>query len=137
MDAYTRGDTIPLVFATPYDINSNISESIKPHFRIGKALHQFGRKIYGLGNHFAAIQGTDYIESFTLWEGVCTYLFSFNDYVFRSEYVCSNKHSYNAPPSSNDDLQGASPLVFCRDCIDSLAHDHRVHNFFIKFFSKK
>ena len=68
MDLYNHGDTIPLVFAAPYDNNYDISESLKPHFRIRKVLHQFERKIYDIVHHFATIQGTDCIESFTFWE---------------------------------------------------------------------
>ena len=98
MALYTHVETIPLVFVSPYDNNYDISESIKPHFRIGKVLYQFGRKICGLVHHFVAIQGTDCIEYFTLWERVCTYLFSFNVYVFRSGYVGIKKHSYNSLP---------------------------------------
>ena len=66
MALYTHGDTINLVFAAPYDNIPDISEYFKPHFRIGKVLHQFERKIHVLVHHFAAIQGTDYIEFFTL-----------------------------------------------------------------------
>ena len=44
---YTHGDTIPMVFSTPYDNNYDISKFLLPHFRIGKVLHQFERKICG------------------------------------------------------------------------------------------
>ena len=74
--------------------------------------HQFERNIHGLAHHFAFIQGTDCIESFTLWEGVHTYLFSFIDYVFIPEYVGRNNHSDNYPSSSNDKVQGSSSLVY-------------------------
>ena len=100
-------------------------------------LQQFERKIHSPFHYFVAIQGTDCIEFFTLWKGVCIDHFSFNDYVFKLEYVGSKNHSDNAPPSSDDEIQGPSPLVFCRGCIDALAHDHGVHNFFTKFFNKK
>ena len=100
-------------------------------------LHHFGKKIYGLVHHFAVVQEIDYVESFnTLWEGVCTYLFSFTDYVFKSEYVGRKNHSYDSPPSSDDEFQEASPHVFCIDYIDALVHDHGVHNFFTKSFIK-
>ena len=33
MALYNHGDIIPLVFATPYDNNSDISESFNPNFR--------------------------------------------------------------------------------------------------------
>ena len=99
-------------------------------------LQQFEKKVHGPSHPFAAIQGTDCVNFSTLWEGVCTNLFSFNDYVFKSEYVGSKKHSNNAPPSLDDELQGASPLVFCRDYIDALPHDHRVHNLFIKLLAR-
>ena len=36
---YPHGDTIHLVFSSPYDNISDISESINPHFRILKDLH--------------------------------------------------------------------------------------------------
>ena len=86
-------------------------------------LQQFERKIHGQFHHFAAIQGTEYNEFFTLWKGVCTNIFSFSDYVCRSEYV-SRKNNLDNALSSDDEIQGASPLLSCR--YYTLAHDHRV-----------
>ena len=61
-----------------------------------------------LHHNFVVIQGikceTNCLNFCTLWEGVCTYLFSFSDCVWRSEFVISKKHSDNAPTSSNDEL---------------------------------
>ena len=102
-------------------------------------LHHIGRKICDPYHNFAAIQGTEYVTGClnfcTLWEGVCTYLFSFSDYVCRSEFFSSKKHLNNYPTSSDDEIQGVSPLLSCR--FYTLVHDHGVHNFFIKVFHQK
>ena len=71
----------------------------------------------------------------TLWEGVCTDLFSISDYVCISEFDSRNKHSNNAPTSLVDEIQGVSPLPPCR--FYTLAHDHGVHDFFSKYFIQK
>ena len=42
MTLYTHGNTIPLVFCSLYDTNSDISESLKLHLIFGKVLHHFG-----------------------------------------------------------------------------------------------
>ena len=63
MDLYPQGDTKPLVFSAPYDYISNISYSFHPHFRIGKVLQWFEKKIHGLLHHFVAIQGNDCVFS--------------------------------------------------------------------------
>jgi len=68
MALYTHGDTIPLVFYSPYDNNFDISDSFHPHFKIGKVLQQFEKKMHGSFHHFAAIKATDCIEIFTFWE---------------------------------------------------------------------
>ena len=100
--------------------------------------HQFGKKIHGLVQYYAFVQETDYVESFdTLWEGFCTYIFSFIDYLCILEYVIINKNSYDSPPSSDDEFPGASPHVFCIHYIDALVHDHGVFNLFTKYFIKK
>ena len=131
----SHGDTIPLVLLTPYDNNSDHSESFQPRFIIGKVLQQFEKKIHCSFHHFVAIQGTDCNEFFTLWEGVCTYLFSFSYYVCISEYDNNNKHSYKYPTSLDDELQGVSPLPSCR--FYTLEHDHRGRNLFMKLFYQK
>ena len=62
------------VFPAPYD---NISYYFQPHFIFKKVLQQFGRNKCDPQHHFADIQGTDCVDFSTLWEGVCTYIFSF------------------------------------------------------------
>ena len=42
----------------------------------------------------------------------------------------SKKHSHNDPTSSDDEIQGVSPLPSCR--FYTLVHDHGVHDFFKK-----
>ena len=89
--------------------------------------------------NFAAIQGTDcvidYLNFCTLWGRLCMDLISFSDFVCGSNFVSSKKHSNNSPTSSDDEIQGVSPLLSCR--FYTLAHDHGVHDFFIKFFHQK
>ena len=60
-------------------------------------IHQIGRKICDTHHLFAAIQETDCVDFFTLWEGVCTYIFSISDYVCISEFYGINKNSDNSP----------------------------------------
>ena len=116
-----------------------ILESFHPHIRSGKVLHQTGRKICDPHHHFAAIQGTDCVTVclvfYTLWEGVCTYIFSFSDCVCISEYFRSNKNSGNAPTSSDDEIQGVSHILSC--IFYTLTHDHGVRNLFIEVFHQK
>ena len=135
MALYLHGDTKTLVIYIPYDNIYDISQSFQSHFRIGKVLQQFEKKMHGPHHHLASIQETDCIDFCTLWEGVWTYLFSFLNCVCISEYEKNNKHSDNAPNSSYHELQGVSPLLSCR--YYTLAHDHGVHNFFIKLFYQK
>ena len=104
MDLYTHEETKDLVFVATYDNNYDILKSFQTNFRIGKVVQQFEKKIHDPLHHFTVIQGTDCIEFFTLWEGVCTNIFSFSDYVCISEYDISKKHSNNSPLSSYDDL---------------------------------
>ena len=102
-------------------------------------LHHIGILTCNSHHNFAAIQGIECeINCFyfcTLWEGVCTYLFSISDYVCRSEFESIKKHSDNDPTSSVDEIQGVSPLPSCR--FYTLAHDHGVHDFFSKSFIQK
>ena len=77
----------------------------------------------------------NFLNFCTLWKWVCTDLFSISYYVFISVFDRRNKHSYNAPTSSNDEIQGVSPLPSCR--FYTLAHDHEVHDFFSKSFIQK
>ena len=91
-------------------------------------------------NHnFAAIQGIECaincLNFCTLWEGVCTYLFSISEYVCRSEFDSSKKHSGNSPTLSVDEIQGVSLLPSYK--FYTLAHDHRVHDLFNNYLIYK
>ena len=89
-------------------------------------LQHIGRLTCDSHHNFAAIQGIgceiNFLNFCTLCEGVCTNLFSISDYVCRSEFDSRNKHSYNAPTSSVDDIQGVSHLPSYR--FYTPAHDH-------------
>ena len=115
-------------YANVYDI----SESYKPHIISRKVIHQI---LEGDSHHnFAVIQGIgceiNCLNFHTLWEGVCTDIFSISDYVFGSEFYRRNKHSNNSPTSSDDEIQGVSPLPSCK--FYTPTHDHGVHDFFNK-----
>ena len=97
-------------------------------------LHQIGIFTCDSHHNFAAIRGIgceiNCLIFCTLWEGVCTDLFSILGCVCRSEFDSNKKHSNNAPNSLIDEIQGVSPLPSCR--FYTLAHDHGVHDFFNK-----
>ena len=97
------------------------------------------RRFGEITHNFAAIQGIECeincLNFCTLWKGVCTDLFSILDYVCRSKFDNSKKHSDNAHTSSVDEIQGVSPLPSCR--FYTLVHDHGVHDFFSKSFIQK
>ena len=98
-----------------------------------RVLHQIGKKIHGLIHDMAATHEADFVESFdALWERVCRDIFYIIDYASISKYACRKIHSYDAPPSTNDDIQGASPYVLCLQHIDALMHDLGIHNIFTK-----
>ena len=90
-------------------------------------------------HNFAAIQGIECVinclDFCTLWEGVCTNLFSISDCVFRSYFVRIKNNLDDSPTFSVDEIPGVSPLLSCR--FNTLAHDHGVHDFFIKYFTNK
>ena len=94
-------------------------------------LQHIGRITCDSHHNLATIQGIggeiNCLNFCTLWEGVCTDIFSISDYVCRSKFDSRNKHSDNAPTSSVDELQGVSPLPSCR--FYTPGHDHGVHNF--------
>ena len=77
---YPHGDTKYLVLSVPYDNFYDISKYFQPHIIYGTFLHHIRRNICDSDHNFAAMQGTDYINDClnfcTLWEGVCTYIFS-------------------------------------------------------------
>ena len=76
-----------------------------------------------------ATQEVDFVESFdALWEGVCKDIFSIIYYAYILEYVCIKIHSYNSPPLSIYDFQGASPHVLCLRNINALMHDHGIQH---------
>ena len=101
--------------------------------------HQIGRLTCDSHHNFTAIQGIgcemNCLNFYTLWRGVCADLFYISDYVFRSKFDSSKNHSDNSPTSSIDEIQGVSHLPSYR--FYTLAHDHRVHDLFIKYFTKK
>ena len=133
MDPFAHGDTIPLIFSDVYDIYSDISELRELCYRVMKLLHQIGKKIHGLIHDMVVTQEANFVESFDApWERVCRDIFSIIDYASRSDYCCKKKHSYDSPPSTNDDLQGASPHVLCLQHIDALMRDLSIHKIFTK-----
>ena len=77
---YPHGDTEAFGFVVPYDNISDISYFFQPHIIYGKVLHHIRRMICDSHHNFVAIQGTDYVTDClnfcSLWEGVCTYIFS-------------------------------------------------------------
>ena len=84
------------------------------------------------------LHNANFVESFdVIWERVCRDIFSIIDYASILEYACSKRHSYDAPPSANDDHQGASPHVLYLQHIDALMHDLVIHNIFTKYITKK
>ena len=114
MEPFAHGDTIPLIFFVVYDFYSDISEPHEICYIFMKVLHQIGKKIHGFIHDMAATHDTYFVESFDfIWERVCRDIFSMID------YACSKRHSYDAPPSANDDLQGGSPHVLCLQHIDA------------------
>ena len=138
MDPFGHGDTIPLIFYVVYDMNFDISDPHEIFYRVMKVLHQIGRKIHGFIHDMAATHNVDFVESFdVIWERVCRGIFSMVDYVIRSNYACIKIHSYDAPPSTNDDHQGASPHALCLQHIDALMHDLDIHNLFTKSITNK
>ena len=101
-------------------------------------LHQIGRKIHGFIHDMTTTHNAYFVESFdVIWERVCRDIFSMVDYVVRSEYACNKIHSYDAPPSSIDDHQRASPHDLCLQHFDALMHDLGIHNIFTKSITKK
>ena len=136
---YLDGATESFVLAVPYDNISDISEFYQAHIRSIQVLHHIGIITCDLHHNFAAIQGIDCVTNClnlcTLWEGVWKYLFYISYFVFRSYFFLNNKHSDNSPTSSVDEIPAVSPLPSCR--FYTLAHDHQVHDLFIKLFHRK
>ena len=133
---YPHGATEAFVFVVPFANVYDISEFYQLHIKYGKVLYQIWKIDMWFTSQFCSYSGnacvTNCLNFCTLWEGVCTYLFSFLDCVCRSEFFSSKKHSNNAPTSSDDEIQGVSPLLSCR--FYTLAYDHGVHDLFIKVF---
>ena len=123
MDPFAHGETKPLIFSVVNDIYYDILEPHELFYRVMKVLHQIGKNMHGFIHDMSATHEVDFVESFdVIWERVCKDIFSMVDYSIRSEYSCRKIHSYDAPPSTNDDLQGASPRVLCLQHIDALMH---------------
>ena len=83
------------VFIVPYNKIYDISDYFWPHIIYLKVLHHIGRMICDPHHNFATLQGSDYVTDClnfcTLWERVCTDLFSISDYVCISEFENRNK----------------------------------------------
>ena len=135
---FPNGSTEAFVLAIPYANIYDISDFNQPHIRSGKVLHQIRRLTRDSHHNFAAIQGIgceiNCLNFCTLWEGVWSDLFSISDYVFRSDFDRSKKHSINSHNSSDDEIQGISPLPSCR--FYTPVHDHGVDDFFRKSIQK-
>ena len=136
---YPHGLTEGFEFVVPYANVSDISQFYQPHIIYYKVLHHIGRMTCDSQHNFTSIQGiecvTNCLNFCSLWEVVCTYIFSISDCVCRSDFFSSKKHSYNAPTSSVDEIQRVSHLSSCR--FYTLVHDHGVHDLFIKTFIQK
>ena len=101
-------------------------------------LHQIGNKIHRLIYDMTTTHEVDFVESFdVIWERVYRDIFSIIDYASRSKNFQNKIHSYDSPPSTNDDHQGSSPHVLCLQHIDALMHDLGIHNIFTKSITKK
>ena len=106
MNPFSHGDTIPLIFYVVYDIYYDILEPHELFYRVMKVLHQIGKNIHGLIHDMEATHEADFVESFdAIWERVCKDIFSMIYYSFIKIL------SYDTPPLSNDNNQGASPHV--------------------------
>ena len=85
---YPHGATEAFGITVPYDNISDISEFYQPHIISIQVLHQIGILTCDSHHNFASIQGiecvTNCLNFCTLWEGVCTYLFSISYFVCRS-----------------------------------------------------
>ena len=103
-----------------------------------KVLHQIGKNIHGLIHDMTTTHEVDFVESFdVIWKRVCRDICSMVDYAVISEYYCNKRHSYDAPISSSDDHQRASPHDLCLQHFDALMHDLGIHNIFTKSITKK
>ena len=137
MDPFTHGDTIPLIFSVVFDLYYGISEPCDIFYRLMKVIHQIGKKIHGLIHDMAATHGACFVDSFdVLSEIICRDIISIIDYASRLEHAYSKRHSYDSPPSKNDDLQGASPHVLCLQHTNALMHDLGIRNIFTKSLTK-
>ena len=109
---YPHGATESFVLSVPYATIYDISEFYQFHIIYIHVLHHIGILTCDSHHNFAAIQGIgceiNCLHFCTLWKGVCTDLFSISSYVCRSEFGSRKKHSYNAPTSSDDEIQGVS-----------------------------
>ena len=111
-----------MIFSVIYEIFYDISYPHELHYRFMKVLHQIGKNIHGFIHDMAATHEVDFVEYFdVIRERVCRDIFSMIDYASRSEYACNKRHSYDYPPSTNDDHQGASPHVLCLQHIDAMS----------------
>ena len=103
--------------------------------------HQFGKKVYDWVHHYVTtleIEPVDFID--VLWLGDdCIDLFSISDFMFIYDILCCHikNHSYDAPSSPEDEIQGVSPHVFCLHNIGKMIRDQGIYNNSTKFFTKK
>ena len=136
MDPFGHGDTVPLIFSYVYDIYSYISDAHEIFYRVMKVIHQIWEKIRSFIHDMATTLEAYVVESFNVhWEIVRRDIFSIIEYDSISEYACNEINSYNAPPSSNDDLQAASTHVLCLHHIHALMHDLSIHKIFTKLIN--
>ena len=138
MDPLAHGDTINLKFYILYDLYSDILEPHEIFYIFMKVLHHIWKNIHGFIHDMEATHEEDFVEPFdVIWERACRDIFSMINYSSRSEYDCRKKHSYDAPPSSNDDHQRASPHDLYLQHFDALMHDLGIHNIFTNSITKK
>ena len=102
-----------------------------------KVIYQM-KNIHGFIHDMEATHDADFVEFFdVIWERFCRDIFSMVHYAVISEYACNKIHSYDAPPSSNDDHQRASPHDLCLQHFDASMHDLGIHNIFTKSITKR
>ena len=120
-----------MVFYAPYELISDISEPHNLYYKTIKVSHHFWKKVHDQVHHYATtleIEPVEFID--VLWLGDdCTDLFSISNFMFICDILCFhiNNNSYDSPSSPEDELQGASPHVFCLHSIEKWIHDQGIY----------